>query len=161
MASLKALRNRIASVKATQKITKAKQMVAAAKLRKAQMAAEAARPYEVPAAAEDVPLNPSDVARSADQGRRTYSDSLRDWYANNRAADSARENDRLATAELNRRQSAAGNARDSYAAGGGSSASDANRPSYRDDPGSYGDGRYTYYGDSYTPPYRTGRYGPP
>ena len=39
-------RNRIASVKATQKITKAMQMVAAAKLRKAQMAAaEAARPY--------------------------------------------------------------------------------------------------------------------
>ncbi len=45
MASLKELRNRIASVKATQKITKAMQMVAAAKLRKAQMAAEAARPY--------------------------------------------------------------------------------------------------------------------
>jgi F-type H+-transporting ATPase subunit gamma len=45
MASLKALRNRIASVKATQKITKAMQMVAAAKLRRAQMAAEAARPY--------------------------------------------------------------------------------------------------------------------
>ena len=45
MASLKDLRNRIASVKATQKITKAMQMVAAAKLRKAQEAAEAARPY--------------------------------------------------------------------------------------------------------------------
>ncbi len=45
MASLKELRNRIASVKATQKITKAMQMVAAAKLRKAQVAAEAARPY--------------------------------------------------------------------------------------------------------------------
>jgi F-type H+-transporting ATPase subunit gamma len=43
--SLKALRNRIASVKATQKITKAMQMVAAAKLRRAQEAAEAARPY--------------------------------------------------------------------------------------------------------------------
>ena len=39
------MRNRIASVKATQKITKAMQMVAAAKLRRAQMAAEAARPY--------------------------------------------------------------------------------------------------------------------
>ena len=37
--------NRISSVKATQKITKAMQMVAAAKLRRAQMAAEAARPY--------------------------------------------------------------------------------------------------------------------
>lgn len=47
MASLKDLRNRIASVKATQKITKAMQMVAAAKLRRAQMAAEAARPYAV------------------------------------------------------------------------------------------------------------------
>ena len=45
MASLKDLRNRIASVKATQKITKAMQMVAAAKLRKAQERAEAARPY--------------------------------------------------------------------------------------------------------------------
>ncbi|EKF18761.1 F0F1 ATP synthase subunit gamma [Nitratireductor pacificus] len=45
MASLKDLRNRIASVKATQKITKAMQMVAAAKLKRAQEAAEAARPY--------------------------------------------------------------------------------------------------------------------
>ncbi|MCW5696364.1 MAG: F0F1 ATP synthase subunit gamma [Bauldia sp.] len=45
MASLKELRNRIASVKATQKITKAMQMVAASKLRRAQAAAEAARPY--------------------------------------------------------------------------------------------------------------------
>ncbi|GAA4770454.1 F0F1 ATP synthase subunit gamma [Novosphingobium ginsenosidimutans] len=45
MASLKELKGRINSVKSTQKITKAKQMVAAAKLRKAQTAAEAARPY--------------------------------------------------------------------------------------------------------------------
>jgi F-type H+-transporting ATPase subunit gamma len=45
MPSLKDLRNRIASVKATQKITKAMQMVAAAKLRRAQSAAEAARPF--------------------------------------------------------------------------------------------------------------------
>ena len=45
MPSLKDLKNRIASVKATQKITKAMQMVAAAKLRRAQEAAEAARPY--------------------------------------------------------------------------------------------------------------------
>ena len=45
MPSLKDPRNRIASVKATQKITKAMQMVAAAKLRRAQEAAEAARPY--------------------------------------------------------------------------------------------------------------------
>jgi F-type H+-transporting ATPase subunit gamma len=46
MATLKDLKLRIASVKSTQKITKAKQMVAAAKLRKAQAAAEAARPYQ-------------------------------------------------------------------------------------------------------------------
>jgi F-type H+-transporting ATPase subunit gamma len=45
MASLKDLKNRIASVKSTQKITKAMQMVAAAKLRRAQEAAVAARPY--------------------------------------------------------------------------------------------------------------------
>ncbi len=45
MASLKEMRNRISSVKATQKITKALQMVAAAKLRRAQEAAEGARPY--------------------------------------------------------------------------------------------------------------------
>ena len=45
MPSLKDLRNRISSVKSTQKITKAIQMVAAAKLRRAQTAAEAARPY--------------------------------------------------------------------------------------------------------------------
>ncbi|GGD95587.1 ATP synthase gamma chain [Tsuneonella deserti] len=45
MASLKELKGRINSVKSTQKITKAKQMVAAAKLRKAQAAAESARPY--------------------------------------------------------------------------------------------------------------------
>jgi F-type H+-transporting ATPase subunit gamma len=45
MASLKALKNRISSVKSTQKITKAMKMVAAAKLRRAQQAAEAGRPY--------------------------------------------------------------------------------------------------------------------
>ena len=45
MPSLKDLRNRISSVKSTQKITKAMQMVAAAKLRRAQTAAEAARPF--------------------------------------------------------------------------------------------------------------------
>ena len=45
MASLKALKNRISSVKSTQKITKAMKMVAAAKLRRAQTAAEAGRPY--------------------------------------------------------------------------------------------------------------------
>ena len=45
MPSLKDLKNRIDSVRSTQKITKAMQMVAAAKLRRAQEAAEAARPY--------------------------------------------------------------------------------------------------------------------
>jgi F-type H+-transporting ATPase subunit gamma len=45
MPSLKDMRNRIAATKATQKITKAMQMVAASKLRRAQAAAEAARPY--------------------------------------------------------------------------------------------------------------------
>jgi F-type H+-transporting ATPase subunit gamma len=45
MPNLKDLRNRIAATKATQKITKAMQMVAASKLRRAQVAAEAARPY--------------------------------------------------------------------------------------------------------------------
>jgi len=45
MASVKEMRTRIGSVKSTQKITKAMQMVAAAKLRRAQAAAEAARPY--------------------------------------------------------------------------------------------------------------------
>ena len=45
MPSLKDLKNRIESVKSTRKITKAMQMVAAAKLRRAQEAAEASRPY--------------------------------------------------------------------------------------------------------------------
>jgi F-type H+-transporting ATPase subunit gamma len=45
MASLKTLKGRISSVKSTQKITKAMKMVAAAKLRRAQQAAEAGRPY--------------------------------------------------------------------------------------------------------------------
>src|ERR1700692_2076081 len=45
MPNLKDLRNRIAATKATQKITKAMQMVAASKLRRAQVVAEAARPY--------------------------------------------------------------------------------------------------------------------
>ena len=45
MPSLKDLRNRIASVKSTRKITRAMQLVAASKLKRAQEAAEAARPY--------------------------------------------------------------------------------------------------------------------
>jgi F-type H+-transporting ATPase subunit gamma len=51
VASLKELKGRIASVKSTQKITKAKQLVAAAKLRRAQAAAEAGRPYAMRLAA--------------------------------------------------------------------------------------------------------------
>lgn len=60
MASLKDLRARISSVKATRKITKAMQMVAAAKLRRAQEQAVAARPY-----AERLEKILSHVARSA------------------------------------------------------------------------------------------------
>ncbi len=68
MASLKDLRNRIASVKATQKITKAMQMVAAAKLRRAQLAAEAARPY-----AERMEAVLASVASGASAGPRLLS----------------------------------------------------------------------------------------
>ena len=64
MPSLKDLRNRIASVQATQKITRAMQMVAAAKLRKAQEAAEAARPYAE--RMENVLANLSDALRGRD-----------------------------------------------------------------------------------------------
>jgi F-type H+-transporting ATPase subunit gamma len=60
MASLKDMRVRIASTKATQKITKAMQMVAASKLRRAQSAAEAARPY-----AEKMDAVISNIARAA------------------------------------------------------------------------------------------------
>ena len=60
MASLKDMRVRIASTKATQKITKAMQMVAASKLRRAQTAAEAARPY-----AEKVDAVISNIASAA------------------------------------------------------------------------------------------------
>jgi F-type H+-transporting ATPase subunit gamma len=60
MASLKDMRVRIASTKATQKITKAMQMVAASKLRRAQSAAEAARPY-----ADKMDAVISDIAAAA------------------------------------------------------------------------------------------------
>jgi F-type H+-transporting ATPase subunit gamma len=60
MASLKDMRVRIASTKATQKITKAMQMVAASKLRRAQNSAEAARPY-----AEKMDAVISNIAASA------------------------------------------------------------------------------------------------
>jgi F-type H+-transporting ATPase subunit gamma len=73
MASLKDLRNRIASVKATQKITKAMQMVAAAKLRRAQMAAEAARPY-----AERMEAVLSNVASGVSGGPRLLSGTGKD-----------------------------------------------------------------------------------
>jgi F-type H+-transporting ATPase subunit gamma len=68
MASLKDMRVRIASTKATQKITKAMQMVAASKLRRAQTAAEAARPFadkmdaviaNIAAASKDSPSAPA------------------------------------------------------------------------------------------------------
>jgi len=64
MASLKDMRVRIASTKATQKITKAMQMVAASKLRRAQNAAEAARPY-----AEKMDAVISNIATAAGTGR--------------------------------------------------------------------------------------------
>ncbi len=63
MPSLKSLKNRIASVKSTQKITKAMKMVAAAKLRRAQEAAEAARPY-----AERMEAVLASLATKADRG---------------------------------------------------------------------------------------------
>ena len=63
MASLKELKGRIGSVKSTQKITKAKQMVAAAKLRKAQANAEAARPY-----AERLEAVVSSIASKVEKG---------------------------------------------------------------------------------------------
>ena len=63
MPSLKDLRNRIASVKSTQKITKAMQMVAVSKLRRAQAAAEAARPY-----ADKVEAVLSNLAGAASDG---------------------------------------------------------------------------------------------
>ena len=78
MASLKDLRNRIASVKATQKITKAMQMVAAAKLRRAEQAAGAARPYaermervlaNLAAGMKDSPLAPKLMAGSREDKR--------------------------------------------------------------------------------------------
>jgi len=68
MPSLKDLKNRIASVKATQKITKAMQMVAAAKLRRAQEAAEAARPYSQRMAA--VMANIADAVGGGDDAPR-------------------------------------------------------------------------------------------
>ena len=61
MPSLKDLKNRIGSVKNTRKITKAMQMVAAAKLRRAQEAAEAARPY-----AEKMSAVLANLARAAE-----------------------------------------------------------------------------------------------
>jgi F-type H+-transporting ATPase subunit gamma len=64
MPSLKDLRNRIASVKSTQKITKAMQMVAVSKLRRAQTAVEAARPY-----AERVESVLTNLANAAKEGQ--------------------------------------------------------------------------------------------
>ena len=64
MPSLKELRNRIASVKSTQKITKAMQMVAVSKLRRAQGAVESARPY-----AEQVEAVLTNLAGAATDGQ--------------------------------------------------------------------------------------------
>jgi len=64
MPSLKDLRNRIASVKSTQKITKAMQMVAVSKLRRAQGAVESARPY-----AEQVEAVLTNLAGAASEGQ--------------------------------------------------------------------------------------------
>jgi F-type H+-transporting ATPase subunit gamma len=64
MPSLKDLRNRIASVKSTQKITKAMQMVAVSKLRRAQAAVESARPY-----AEQVEAVLTNLAGAATEGQ--------------------------------------------------------------------------------------------
>ena len=64
MPSLKDLRNRIASVKSTQKITKAMQMVAVSKLRRAQGAVESARPY-----AEQVEAVLTNLAGAATDGQ--------------------------------------------------------------------------------------------
>src|SRR3974377_1089958 len=64
MPSLKHPRNRIASVKSTQKITKAMQMVAVSKLRRAQTAVEAARPY-----AERVESVLTNLAAAAKEGQ--------------------------------------------------------------------------------------------
>ena len=75
MASLKALKGRIASVKSTQKITKAMKMVAAAKLRRAQQAAEAGRPYAtrmeamIASVAAKVAINPQSPKLLAGTGR--------------------------------------------------------------------------------------------
>jgi F-type H+-transporting ATPase subunit gamma len=75
MASLKDMRVRIAATKATQKITKAMQMVAASKLRRAQVAAEATRPYaermekvlgNIAASVKDSPSAPRLLAGTGD-----------------------------------------------------------------------------------------------
>jgi F-type H+-transporting ATPase subunit gamma len=76
MPSLKDLRNRIASVKATRKITKAMQMVAAAKLRRAQEAAVAARPYSERMAA--VLANLSSAVAGRDDAPRMLAGTGRD-----------------------------------------------------------------------------------
>src|SRR5688500_2556643 len=75
MASLKALKIRIGSVKSTQKITKAMKMVAAAKLRRAQQRAEAGRPYAtrmadvVGSIASGVTVNPQSPKLLAGTGK--------------------------------------------------------------------------------------------
>ena len=78
MPSLKDLRNRISSVKATRKITKAMQMVAAAKLRRAQEAAQAARPYAERMDAVLAALNTAELLKSEqERGAREAADIVR------------------------------------------------------------------------------------
>jgi F-type H+-transporting ATPase subunit gamma len=78
MANLKALRKRISSVRSTQQITKAMKMVSAAKLRRAQDAAIAARPYAeklselLSSVAAGVPSDTHPLLRSADERGRTH-----------------------------------------------------------------------------------------
>ena len=65
MASVKEMRDRIKSVESTQKITKAMQMVAAAKLRRAQSSAQNARPYaqRMAAVIAPMPFHPTSYKR--------------------------------------------------------------------------------------------------
>ena len=90
MPSLKEMRTRIGSVKATQKITKAMQMVAAAKLRRAQDAAQNARPYAERMAAVIANLAAGvlrRLLRPAQLGRRHHLHRLRDLLRGFHASD--------------------------------------------------------------------------
>ena len=102
------MRVRIASTKATQKITKAMQMVAASKLRRAQTAAEAARPY-----AEKMDAVISDIANAATARlarRRSWPEPARIrciccWYVPANAAFAAPSTRRSCGSRVNVRKS--------------------------------------------------------